>query len=294
MNQDNLEYLKKQLFFAGFGEGLVTQLEKRIKEGQTEFQISASHEFGKDKMEATLYFTRSKQEGSDMYFFNKYDATLQNHNGTASQTFFINNKGKSVGLDEACNLLCGRSVYKEITPKEGDAYKAWIKLDFSNRDENGQAKVNYFNNSYGYDLHEAVGRIPLKELGDPDRMEALYVALQRGQLAHATLIKGGKEISVQLAADPKFKTVKMFDMDNVKLYVPGPKQDVRYGQAPVDQTAKQKEVGQSLGSPTRESSEKGKSVGTSDAKKKEVTANNSVSDELLPKKRAGKSKGLTA
>ena len=60
------------------------------------------------------------------------------------QTFFINNKGQSITFREACNLLNGRSVYKELTPKEGARYKAWVKLDFSKRDEFNNAKLKYF------------------------------------------------------------------------------------------------------------------------------------------------------
>lgn len=235
MNAENLEYLQKQLLYAGFGEGLQTQLERKLKEGLPEFQLNASHEFGKDKMEAVLYFSRSKQEGSDKYFFNKYDATLNNAHGSFQQMFFINNKGQSITFKEACNLLNGRSVYKELTPKEGARYKAWVKLDFGKRDEHGNAKLNIFNEKYGFSLKEALGRIPLKELKDPEKMAALFTALEGGNMAKATLIKSDREMEVQLAADPKFKTVKMFDMEGVKLYVPAQKQEEQYGKAPVDE-----------------------------------------------------------
>lgn len=250
MNAENLEYLEKQLLYSGFGEGLKTQLERKLKEGHPDFQLNASHEFGKDKMEAVLYFSKSKQEGSDKYFFNKYDATLNNAHGNFQQTFFINNKGQSITFKEACNLLNGRSVYKELTPKEGARYKAWVKLDFNNRDEHGNAKLNIFNEKYGFSLKEALGRIPLQELKDPEKMAALFTALEGGNLAKATLIKSDREMDVQLAADPKFKTVKMFDMEGVKLYVPAQKQEKQYGNAPIDEKlgaeGKVMEVGQPL------------------------------------------------
>lgn len=248
MNTENLEYLEKQMLYAGFGEGLKTQLERKLKEGLPEFQLNASHEFGKDKMEALLYFSKSRQEGSDKYFFNKYDATLNNAHGEFKQTFFINNKGQSITFKEACNLLNGRSVYKELTPKEGARYKAWVKLDFNNRDEFGNAKLNIFNEKYGFSLKEALGRIPLQELKDPEKMAALFTSLESGNLAKASLIKADREMDVQLAADPKFKTVKMFDMEGVKLYVPAQKQEKQYGNAPVDEKrateGKVMEVGQ--------------------------------------------------
>jgi hypothetical protein len=40
MNAENLEYLQKQLLYAGFGEGLNTQLERKLKEGMPDFQLN--------------------------------------------------------------------------------------------------------------------------------------------------------------------------------------------------------------------------------------------------------------
>jgi hypothetical protein len=298
MNAENLEYLQKQLLFGGFGEGLNTQLERKLKEGLPDFQLNASHEFGKDKMEAVLYFSKSKQDGSDKYFFNKYDATLNNAHGEFKQTFFINNKGQSIQFGEACNLLNGRSVYKELTPKEGARYKAWVKLDFNKRDEHGNAKLNIFNEKYGFSLKEALGRVPLTELKDPEKMASLFATLESGNMGKATLIKSDREIEVQIAADPKFKTIKMFNKEGEKLYVPAQKQETQYGQAPADEKraeqGKTLEVGQPL-----ESAKQQENGQTKDVKQGEAVAMNNkppsqkpANDKpLLEKKRVNKNKG---
>ncbi|MBV9986841.1 MAG: hypothetical protein JO301_04130 [Chitinophagaceae bacterium] len=235
MNTENLEYLQNQLKFLGFGEGLNTLLEARLKEGMPDFQLQASHSFGKDPMEATLYFKKSEREGVDMYFFNKYEAALRQGERNLQQTFFINNKVQSVTFKEACNLLNGRAVFKELTPKEGEKYKAWLQLDLSSRDQYGNAKVKHYNENFGYDVKEAIGRVPIKELSDPDKMQSLVAALEKGNLATVTLIKDGIEKPVQITAEPQFKTLKMFDMEGKKLYVPAERQDQRYGQAPADE-----------------------------------------------------------
>lgn len=235
MNTENLEYLQNQLKFLGFGEGLNSQLEKQLKEGLPDFQLQASHQFGKDPMEATLYFKRSEKEGMEMYFFNKYDAVLKQGERSMSQTFYINNKGQSITFKESCNLLNGRAVFKELAPKEGEKYKAWVKLDFSNREENGNAKMKHFHENFGYDVKEALGRLPLKELSDPDKLQTLVASLEKGNLASVTLLKEGTEKQVQITADPQFKTLKMYDADGKKLYVPAEKPDQRYGLAPADE-----------------------------------------------------------
>ena len=251
MNAENMDYLQNQLKFLGFGEGLSEQLEKNLKEGLPDFQMKASHTFGKDEMEAVLYFKRSERDEKEFYFFNKYDATLKQEGREMSQTFYINNKGQSITFKESCNLLNGRAVFKELSPKEGEKYKAWVKLDFSEREQSGNAKVKHFHENFGYDVKEAVARIPLKELTDPDKMQTLVASLEKGNLASVTLLKDGNEKAVLITADPQYKTLKMFDTDGKKLYVPAEKPDQRYGLAPADERklegSLQVNVGDALG-----------------------------------------------
>ena len=117
MNDKNLEYLKSNLKYQGFGEKLNSELETNMKQGLPEFQLKIQTEYNKEKIEAVLHFKKSDQ--SDMYFFNRYDATLQKTNEEKlSQTFYLN-KGNGVTIKEAYNLLNGRAVNKELTSMEG-------------------------------------------------------------------------------------------------------------------------------------------------------------------------------
>lgn len=304
MTQKNLEFLQKQLKDAGFNESIFPELEKNMAEGKEKFELKDQVNFGKDQLSATLHFARSKQDGSDMYFFNRYDANLKNQSVNTTQTFFINNKGQSIDLAEAKNLLNGRSVYKELTPKDGDKYRAWLKLDFSERDEHNNAAVRYYNRGYGFDLKEAVGRLQLKEMGDPVQMEQLYKTLQQGELVNATLIKGGKEIPIELTTDPKHHTLKMWDKDGVSLFMPGPKKETKYGEAPVDQ--KRIEEGTELrtgdalvnsansvhkGEAPTAKAESVTHNATQVDKKKDLLPKNTRQNSLLPKNRVARGKG---
>lgn len=302
MTQKNLEYLQDQIKKAGFSEALFPELEKHMIDGKESFELKDNQTFGKDQLSSTLHFARSGQEGSDMYFFNRYDTNLKNQTINATQTFFINNKGQSIDLNEASNLLNGRAVYKEVTPKEGDKYKAWLKLDFSDKDEHGNNKMQYFNQKYGFDLKEAIGRLELKEMANPQKMEELFASLQRGDLINATLLKGGKEIPVQITTDPKFKTLKMYGEDGSKLFVPGAKQDARYGQAPVDakreaegttMTAGEKLNGQAVNGNESTKVDQPVANTTTQAvdKKKDLLPKNEKKNDLLPKKRVRQGKG---
>jgi hypothetical protein len=237
MEAENLEYLKNQLKFLGFDEGLYSQLEMKMKEGRPDFTLDASHEFGVDKMTAVIQFKLGTREDKPNYYCNSYVATLHKDEQKHSQFVYVNNRGQSITFKEACNLLNGRSVLKEITPKEGPVYKAWLKIDHEKMDEKtGYPKLRSFGTNYGFDLHEAIGRMPFKELSYGDQVKTVMKSLEKGNLRSVTLMRdGGKEQPVFIEANPKFKTMNMYDKDMNKLYYPAEKVAQKYGKAPVDE-----------------------------------------------------------
>src|SRR5688572_10278758 len=108
MNQKNLDYLKEGLKYLGFGEGLNEKLTENISKQKDQFQLKTFNEYGPDKVNYTLDFKRGDQ--SDMYFFNKYTATIKaGEADEKSQTFFPK-KNSGITAKEAYNLLNGRSV----------------------------------------------------------------------------------------------------------------------------------------------------------------------------------------
>src|SRR5690606_13319238 len=121
---------------------------------------------------STLHFRKSDQ--SEMYFFNKYDVTLKSENKpeAISQTFYLN-KGNSITLKEAYNLMNGRAVNKDLTNKEGQIYNAWIQLDMKNSQQNGNFKIKQFHQNYGFDLENALSKLSIKELSNDSEKTAL-------------------------------------------------------------------------------------------------------------------------
>ena len=273
MTAENLEYLKNQLLFLGFGEGLNSQLEKKMKEGKPEFSLDASTEFGADKMQAVIHFRHSEKDGKEAYFCNHYIATLLREDQNRSQFIYINNKGQSVTFKEACNLLNSRSVFKEITPKEGDPYKAWVKIDHENIDpKTNYPKLRQFTSNYGFDLKEAVGRMEFKGMKYDDQLKSLMKSLQKGNAASVLLLKDGKEVPVSIEANPQLRTLNMYDKNGEKLFYPMQKVEQKYGQAPVD--AKKQEAVSVVNDPGVKYD------------KKDLLAKNKPSNGLLPKKNA--------
>jgi len=218
MNIKNFEYLRDQVKYTGFGETLEADLKKAIEQGQPEFRLKHQANYGNDQVFAELHFSKSKQ--SDMYFFNSYNVALQKGNNTDAMehTFYIN-KGNNITLKEAYNLMEGRSVNKDLTNKEGQVYNAWLQMDFKETDNNGNYKLKQFHQNYGYDLEAAVSKYPIKELGHEEYKGNLLDSLKKGNLQSATFQKDGSEEKHYIEANPRFKTINVYDsnmqrMDN--------------------------------------------------------------------------------
>jgi hypothetical protein len=209
MNQQNLDYLKDQLKFMGFGEKLYAPLEKELGKGDASFQLNLETEIGGKAFAAVLNFRKS--DNTDLYFFNSYHASLQRKDGEVTDQVFYLNKGRGVTAKEAYNLLDGRAVHKELANKDGESYHAWIQLDFEKRDKNNNYELRQFHENYGYDLKEALSKFAIAELTHPDKAEALMQSLQKGNLQAVGLEGEGSITKLLVEANPQYKTVTLYD-----------------------------------------------------------------------------------
>lgn len=210
MNEKNFEYLRDQIKYTGFGEGLESELKAQMQKEEPSFTLTHNTQYGNSATLATLNFKKSEQ--SDMYFFNSYKVELQKE-GTKEaleQTFYIN-KGSNITMKEAFNLMEGRAVNKDLTNKEGELYNAWVQLDFKQADTNGNFKLNQYHQNYGYDLEATLTKHPIKELENPKFKEDLLDSLKKGNLQSATFLKEGNEIKQYIEASPQFKTINIYD-----------------------------------------------------------------------------------
>jgi hypothetical protein len=209
MNQQNFEYLKDNLKYMGFGEKQHDVLQQNLSEGKEGFQMTFTSDVNKKPFEAVLQFRKS--DNSDMYFLNSYHASLERRNGEKMEQTFYLNKGKGVTAKEAFNLLEGRSVFKELTNKAGEPYKAWMQLDFDNKDKNNNHEVKQFHENYGYDLKAAVGKFPVAELDGAEKEKSLMQSLQKGNLQSVSVGMNGESQKMFIEANPQYKTVNLYD-----------------------------------------------------------------------------------
>ena len=277
MNNENLQYLKDNIKYMGFGESLHGELEKNLGEGKADFQLQLKTEMNKKPFEATLNFRKS--DSSDMYFFNNYHASLEKSNGEKNQQTFYLNKGKGVTAKEAYNLLDGRAVHKELTTKDGQPYTAWIQLDFESKDKNNNNEVKQFHENYGYDLKAAVGKFAIAELNDPEKSKALFQSLEKGNVQSVTIEKDGSSHKMFMEADPQYKKVTLYD-SNMKMVA---KESLDQYKTGIDKGSKEVKQGQ-------ENDKKKELTPPSKAEKEKLEKKNEKS--LLPKKRESRGKGL--
>lgn len=216
MNQKNLDYLKEGLKYLGFGEGLNDKLAENIRKKQDQFQLKTENQYGDDKVSYVLDFKRGSE--SDMYFFNRYSATIKNEAGEEKKQSFFPKKNAGITAKEAYNLLNGRAVNKDLTNKEGQPYNAWLQIDWAQKDNHGNYKFRTIHEGYGYNLEKELQRYPIKDLNDITWKERLMQSLERGNLHQVTFIKGDKEEKMHIEANPQFKTLNVYDENLQKVF----------------------------------------------------------------------------
>ena len=241
MNEKNLAYLKDQLKFMGFGDKLNEALEKELAKGSPNFQLTLETEIDKKAFAAVLNFRKS--DHTDLYFFNSYHATLGRKDGEVVDQAFYVKDGKGITAKEAFNLLDGRAVHKELTNKEGTAYRAWVQIDFQKRDQNNNHELKQFHEAYGFDLAKALQKYPIKEMQEGDKKEALLKSLEKGNLQAVTFTGEGRVDRMFVEAAPQYKSINVYDnqlkrVQKEELHVytgKGQEKEVKQGQKQGDQ-----------------------------------------------------------
>jgi hypothetical protein len=210
MNEKNVEYLKDQLKYSGFGDAMENALVENIQKGNPEFKLSHEAKYGTDTVLTSLNFKKSEQ--SDMYFFNSYDMDIQKEGRPVefTQTFYIN-RDNNITAKEAYNLMEGRAVNKDLKNREGEVYNAWLKMDFKEADEKGNFKLNHYHQNYGYDLEASLAKHSIKELETPKQKEDLINSLKKGNIQSVTFVIGAEERKQYIEANPHFKTINVYD-----------------------------------------------------------------------------------
>ena len=211
MNQEQLERLKTDVKYLGFGDTntvLYTELEEKIAQGPVGFDLHTETFFDDDtRMEAQLHFELSKD--LTRYLFKRYEATLHYSNQpgkTRTQTIYLY-KGKGFTFKETFNLLEGRAVNRDRIDLDGLEYNAWCQLNFDEKDQYGNYRIREFRKEWHYDLEAALAAYPIEELKNEVLRSNLIRALRRGNAHPVKLLKGRKLEGVFIEACPSSRLV---------------------------------------------------------------------------------------
>jgi len=232
MNEQNFDYLKNQLKYTGFGEEMQKDLRAQLGAPtlQPNFTLSHKAEFGSDKVDVTLHFRKSEQ--TDLYFFNRYELALTkaNQEQGLKQSFNVGREN-NITLKEGYNLLQGRAIHKELTPKEGEKFQAWLQLNFKETDPNGNFKMKQFHQNYGFDLQQSLSKFQIAEMVGGDSQQSLIRSLERGNRQSVTMSHEGKEQKMFVEANPQFKSINVYDGNFKKVIIQSQKEKQVEGQA---------------------------------------------------------------
>lgn len=208
MNEKNVDYLKDQIKYTGFGENLTEQLLEKIEQKLETFTLQYQTKYGQNTMEVELYFSKSMTQ--NMYFFNAYVVNLKGAAGEMVQTFYIN-KGNNITLKEAYNLMSGRAVYKKFLNRDGEHYTCWVQLDPFSTTPNGNYKLAYYYENYGYKLETTIAKYPILEMELEEFKDSIITSLRKGNLQMVTFEIEGKEEIRFIEANPKFKSITIYN-----------------------------------------------------------------------------------
>lgn len=161
----------------------------------------------------------SKENGTVNYVSNDFKNAY--YGAAVKQTFYVS-RGAGFTAAQAANMVQHRTVHRDnmLNPNSGEAYKAWIGLDFDQAKDNyGNYKLKQMNDpNFGFNLEKTLENFKIKELADPAKKEEIMTAMRNGDRVQVTITgKDNKEHQVQVEAVPRYKTMDFFNRDGEKM-----------------------------------------------------------------------------
>ena len=212
---DQVEYLKNQLKYLGFGEGekLHKDLEKGIKSKNQQFEIKTTSDkaLPENKVDFTLKFNKTDSGG---IFLNSYNAKLTNEKNEEISHNFPVNRENTFTAKEAINLLEGRSVKIEFhNPKSDQQETAFVQFNFDEpKTEKGNYLFQNFYKNYGVETDKIVEKSNLI-FDKPEYKENTIKSLEKGNVVKVKFEQEDKVIEGKAILNPQNRNLKLYDSD---------------------------------------------------------------------------------
>ncbi|MEZ7928470.1 MULTISPECIES: hypothetical protein [unclassified Cloacibacterium] len=212
---DQVEYLKNQMKYLGFGEGekLHKDLEKGIKSKNQQFEIKTTSDkaLPENKVDFTLKFNKTDSGG---IFLNSYNAKLTNEKNEEISHNFPVNRENTFTAKEAINLLEGRSVKIEFhNPKSDQQETAFVQFNFEEpKTEKGNYLFQNFYKNYGVETDKIVEKSNLI-FDKPEYKENTIKSLEKGNIVKVKFEQDDKVIEGKAILNPQNRNLKLYDSD---------------------------------------------------------------------------------
>lgn len=212
---DQVQYLKDQLKYLGFGEDSILHkdLEKGINAKKLQFEIKTASDktLPGNKVDFTLHYNKTEKGG---IFLNSYDSNLTNEKGDSLSQNFRVSREDSFTAKEAVNLLEGRSVKIEFhNPKSDEIETAFVKLNFEEeKNQYGNYNFQTFYKNYGVDAAKTVENSNLI-FDKPEYRENTIKSLEKGNVVKVKFEQDGNVMEGKAILNPQYKNLSMYDND---------------------------------------------------------------------------------
>ena len=212
---DQVEYLKNQMKYLGFGEGekLHKDLEKGINSKNQQFEIKTTSDkaLPGNKADFTLKFNKTDSGG---IFLNSYNAKLTNEKNEEISHNFPVNRENTFTAKEAINLLEGRSVKIEFhNPKSDQQETAFVQFNFDEpKSEKGNYLFQNFYKNYGVETDKIVEKSNLI-FDKPEYKENTIKSLEKGNIVKVKFEQDDKIVEGKAILDPQNRNLKLYDSD---------------------------------------------------------------------------------
>jgi len=130
------------------------------------------------------------------------------------QTFYCQ-QGKGFTVQQAGNLVQGRSVYRDdLVSRQGEKYQAWVNLDTEKgkSGQNFQLKT-YRDPAYGFDVNAVLKDYNIIGIEKPEHLKELETALKNGDKPLVIANKKGENVELYLETAVRFRKLNFFKTD---------------------------------------------------------------------------------
>lgn len=212
---DQVQYLKDQLKYLGFGEDskLHKDLEKGINAKKLQFELKTTSDktLPGNKVDFTLHYNKTEKGG---IFLNSYDGNLTNEKGDSLSQNFRVSREDSFTAKEAVNLLEGRSVKIEFdNPKTNEREPAFVKLNFDEeKNQYGNYNFQTFYKNYGVNTTDIIEKSNLI-FDKPEFKADTIKSLEKGNVVKAKFELEDNVIEGKVSLNPQYKNLNLYDKD---------------------------------------------------------------------------------